>query len=158
MIIISYIIQLYNKNQNICLRQENIMELKCNKNCHSQYRLEYHLILVTKYRRSCITPEMLEYLTQECRRLLALSEAELLEMNGEADHIHLLISAPPQICLAKMINSLKSTTSRLVRKKYTDHLARFYWKPYFWNRSYLILSSGGAPIEVIRRYIQEQGK
>ncbi len=158
MIIISYIIQLYNKNQNICLRQENIMELKCNKNCHSQYRLEYHLILVTKYRRSCITPEMLEYLTQECRRLLALSEAELLEMNGEADHIHLLISAPPQICLAKMINSLKSTTSRLVRKKYADHLARFYWKPYFWNRSYLILSSGGAPIEVIRRYIQEQGK
>lgn len=134
------------------------MELKCNKNCHSQYRLEYHLILVTKYRRSCITPEMLEYLTQECRRLLALSEAELLEMNGEADHIHLLISAPPQICLAKMINSLKSTTSRLVRKKYADHLARFYWKPYFWNRSYLILSSGGAPIEVIRRYIQEQGK
>lgn len=134
------------------------MELKCNKNCHSQYRLEYHLILVTKYRRSCITPEMLEYLTQECRRLLALSEAELLEMNGEADHIHLLISAPPQICLAKMINSLKSTTSRLVRKKYADHLARFYRKPYFWNRSYLILSSGGAPIEVIRRYIQEQGK
>lgn len=134
------------------------MELKCNKNCHSQYRLEYHLILVTKYRKPCITPEMLEYLTQECHRLLALSEVELLEINGEADHIHLLISAPPQICLAKMINSLKSTTSRLVRKKYADHLAKFYWKPYFWNRSYLILSSGGAPIEVIRRYIQEQGK
>lgn len=158
MIIITYILQLYNKNQNICLRQENIMELKCNKNCHSQYRLEYHLILVTKYRKPCITPEMLEYLTQECHRLLALSEVELLEINGEADHIHLLISAPPQICLAKMINSLKSTTSRLVRKKYADHLAKFYWKPYFWNRSYLILSSGGAPIEVIRRYIQEQGK
>ena len=134
------------------------MELKCNKNCHSQYRLEYHLILVTKYRKPCITPEMLEYLTQECHRLLALSEVELLEINGEADHVHLLISAPPQICLAKMINSLKSTTSRLVRKKYADHLAKFYWKPYFWNRSYLILSSGGAPIEVIRRYIQEQGR
>lgn len=134
------------------------MDLKCNKNCHSQYRLEYHLVLVTKYRKPCITPEMLQYLKEECSRLLALSGTELLEMNGEADHIHLLISAPPQVCLANVINSLKSSTSRLVRKKYADHLAGFYWKPYFWSRSYLILSSGGAPIEVIRRYIQEQGK
>lgn len=134
------------------------MELKCNKNCHSQYRLEYHLILVTKYRKQCITPEILAYLTQECRRILALSGTELLEINGEADHIHLLISAPPQICLANVVNSLKSATSRLVRKKYAEHLAKFYWKPYFWNRSYLILSSGGAPIEVIRKYIQSQGQ
>lgn len=101
---------------------------------------------------------MLQYLKEECSRLLALSGTELLEVNGEADHIHLLISTPPQVCLANVINSLKSSTSRLVRKKYADHLASFYWKPYFWSRSYLILSSGGAPIEVIRRYIQEQGK
>ena len=134
------------------------MDLKCNKNCHSQYRLEYHLVLATKYRKPCITPEMLQYLKEECSRLLALSGTELLEVNGEADHIHLLISAPPQVCLANVINSLKSSTSKLVRKKYADHLASFYWKPYFWSRSYLILSSGGAPIEVIRRYIQEQGK
>lgn len=134
------------------------MELKCNKNCHSLYRLEYHLILVTKYRRPCITPEMMEFLSAQCRRILALSGTEVLEMNGEADHIHLLISAPPQICLANVINSLKTATSRLVRKQYAGHLAGFYWKPYFWSRSYLILSSGGAPIEVIRRYIQDQGK
>ena len=134
------------------------MKLKYNKNCHSLYRLEYHLILVTKYRRPCITPEMMEFLSAQCRRILALSGTEVLEMNGEADHIHLLISAPPQICLANVINSLKTATSRLVRKQYADHLAGFYWKPYFWSRSYLILSSGGAPIEVIRRYIQDQGK
>lgn len=134
------------------------MELKCNRNCHSKYRLEYHLILVTKYRKPCITPEMLQYLRRECQRLLELNGIELLEMNGEADHIHLLFSAPPQVCLANVINSLKSSTSRLVRKTYAEHLAQFYWKPYFWSRSYLILSSGGAPIEVIRKYIQEQGK
>lgn len=133
------------------------MELKYNRNCHSKYRLEYHLILVTKYRKRCITPEMLQYLRGECQRLLELNGIELLEMNGEADHIHLLFSAPPQICLANVINSLKSATSRLVRKQYAEHLAQFYWKPYFWSRSYLILSSGGAPIEVIRKYIQEQG-
>lgn len=134
------------------------MELKCNRNCHSKYRLEYHLILVTKYRKPCITPEMLQYLRRECQRLLELNGIELLEMNGETDHIHLLFSAPPQVCLANVINSLKSSTSRLIRKTYAEHLAQFYWKPYFWSRSYLILSSGGAPIEVIRKYIQEQGK
>ena len=71
------------------------MELKCNRNCHSKYRLEYHLILVTKYRKPCITPEMLQYLRRECQRLLELNGIELLEMNGETDHIHLLFSAPP---------------------------------------------------------------
>ena len=114
------------------------MELKSNKNCHSMYRLEYHLVLVTKYRKECITPEMLAFLKEECTRILALSGTELLEMNGEADHIHLLISASPQICLANVVNSLKSSTSRLVRKKYAEHLSKYYWKPYFWNRSYLI--------------------
>lgn len=134
------------------------MELKCNKNCHSRYRLEYHLILVTKYRKPCITPEMKEYLIQESRRILKLSGVELLEAGGEEDHLHLLISAPPQICLANVINALKSATSRLVRKRYENHLKKFYRKPYFWNRSYLILSSGGVPIEIIKKYIQEQGK
>ena len=134
------------------------MELKCNKNCHSLYNLEYHLILVTKYRKKCISPEIMSFLRKECKRLLTLQKIELLEMNGEADHIHLLISAPPQICLSNVINSLKTSTSRLVRKQFAEELKPYYWKPYFWSRSYLILTSGGAPIEVIRKYIQEQGK
>ncbi len=134
------------------------MELKCNKNCHSLYNLEYHLILATKYRKKCISPEIMSFLREECKRLLALQKIELLEMNGEADHIHLLISAPPQICLSNVINSLKTSTSRLVRKQFAEELKPYYWKPYFWSRSYLILTSGGAPIEVIRKYIQEQGK
>ena len=134
------------------------MELKCNKNCHSLYNLQYHLILVTKYRKKCISPEIMLFLREECKRLLALQKIELLEMNGEADHIHLLISAPPQICLSNVINSLKTSTSRLVRKQFAEELKPYYWKPYFWSRSYLILTSGGAPIEVIRKYIQEQGE
>lgn len=134
------------------------MELKTNRNCHSLYRLEYHLVLVTKYRKPCISPDMLLFLREECERLLALQGIELLEMNGERDHIHLLFSAPPQVCLANIVNSLKTSTSRLVRKKFQAQLDLYYWKPYFWSRSYLILSSGGAPIEVIKQYIQNQGK
>lgn len=133
-----------------------MFELKTLKNCHAQYRLEYHLILVTKYRKQCITEEMFQYLKTETIRILKLNEVELLEMNYEPDHVHLLISAPPQVQLSKIINSYKSATSRHLRSKYADYLAQFYWKPYFWSRSYLILSSGGAPIEIIKQYIQNQ--
>lgn len=133
-----------------------MFELKTLKNCHAQYRLEYHLVLVTKYRKPCITEDMFQFLRQETVRILKLNEVELLEMNYEPDHVHLLFSAPPQVQLSKIINSYKSATSRHIRNRFSEHLANYYWKPYFWNRSYLILSSGGAPIEVIRQYIQSQ--
>ena len=100
---------------------------------------------------------MFLYLKKETERLLKLSGSELLEMGYEPDHAHLLIGVPPQVQLTKLVNSYKSVTSRKVRQKFASHLAEYYWKPYFWNRSYLILSSGGAPIEVIKRYIQSQG-
>lgn len=132
------------------------MEFKAKKKYHCVYRLEYHLILVTKYRKLCISKELFEYLRGKTIRLFSLWDIELLEMNYEPDHIHILISAPPQICLSTMINSYKTTTSRLVRKKFSEYLSKFYWKPYFWSRSYLILSSGGASIEIIRQYIKNQ--
>lgn len=132
------------------------MELKTVRNCHGQYNLQYHLILVTKYRKPCINKPVFDFLHEETKRLMNTMGAELTEMNYEADHVHLLISVPPQIQLSKLINSYKSVTARLVRSEFREHLSAFYWKPYFWNRSYLILSSGGAPIEVIRKYIQNQ--
>lgn len=134
------------------------MELKSNRNCHAIYNLEYHLILVTKYRKQCITPEVFETIKTQIMKVGDLKGVKIEEINYEADHIHILLSAPPQICLSAFINSIKSTTSRMVRKNHADHLSKYYWKPYFWSRSYLILSSGGAPIEVIKRYIQNQGQ
>lgn len=85
-------------------------------------------------------------------------KCDVIEFGGEADHVHILFEAPPQINLANNINSFKTVSSRYIRKEFTEHLAAFYWKPYFWSRSYLILSTGGAPIEVIKSYIQKQGE
>ncbi|WP_379967855.1 IS200/IS605 family transposase [Ectobacillus sp. sgz5001026] len=79
-------------------------------------------------------------------------------MNGEADHIHLSFDAPPQIQLSKMINSYKTGTSRLIRKEFAEHLQKFYWKPYFWSQSYMVLSTGGATIDVIKKYIEDKEK
>ena len=132
------------------------MKLKTVRNCHSKYSLNYHLILVTKYRKECITEEIFNFLKEHMIRIFKEYEIELIEMNYEANHVHILFSAPPQVTLSKIINTLKTTSSRKVRSNFKEHLDKYYWKPYFWSRSYLILSSGGAPIEIIKKYIQEQ--
>ena len=133
------------------------MDLKTDRNCHALYNLKYHLILVTKYRKKCINKMVFNLIKKQTIRIVELSGGEVDEINYEDDHVHILLGLPPQACVSKTINSIKTTTSRLVRKECAEYLSKFYWKPLFWSRSYLILTSGGAPIEIIKRYIQEQG-
>ena len=123
---------------------------------HCVYKLTYHLVLVTKYRRECFTDDMLKRLEEIVRKSCEDWEIELLEFNGEADHVHLLLDMHPNIMPSKFINSLKTVTSRLLRKEYADHLQKFYWKPVLWTRAYCLLTTGGATIETIRQYIQNQ--
>ena len=134
------------------------MDTEFKKNRHSVYNLKFHLVVVTKYRHKCITPEILEDLKSISNDFLNKKGGSILEMNGEEDHIHILFEIPPQVELASMVCSLKTVTSRLIRKKYSDYLKKFYLEPVFWSRSYCILSTGGATIETIRKYIENQGK
>ena len=123
---------------------------------HSVYNIHYHLVLVTKYRRRCITKEMADYLSQQYARLLLSWDCELIQCDGEPDHLHLLISANPKIQPSKMVNSLKTATSRLVRKEFSEHLKTYYWKPVFYSRSYCLISCGGAPLDIIKQYLEQQ--
>jgi len=125
---------------------------------HCTYSINYHLVMVTKYRKECIMPEMLEKLKEISARILTTWEGELLEFNGEADHIHLLISIPPKMAPSNLVNNLKTVTARLIRKEFSEHLAKVYYKPVFWSRSYCIITCGGAPLSVIKQYIEQQGK
>jgi putative transposase len=127
------------------------------RNRHALYKLHYHLVVVTKYRNRCITNEMMKRLIEITRDLFDGWDCELIEMNGEADYIHIHFDAPPQIQLSKIINSYKTVTSRYMRKEYADHLQSFYTKPYFWDQSYMILSSGEAVMDIIKTYIKEHG-
>lgn len=124
---------------------------------HCVYNLKYHLVLVTKYRRRCFTEQILQRLEEICREQCAKWDIELLEFGGEADHCHLLLALHPNIAPSKFINSLKTVTSRLLRKEFGEHLKQFYWnKPGLWTRAYCLITTGGAPIEVIKQYIQKQ--
>jgi putative transposase len=128
------------------------------RNRHAFFKLMYHLVVVTKYRHKCINPSVLERLKEITHRLFDKWGCEVIEINGEEDHIHILFDAPPQINLANTINSYKTVTSRYIRKEFEQDLKKFYWKPYFWSRSYMVLTTGGATIDIIKEYIEKQGK
>lgn len=125
---------------------------------HCVYHLKYHLVLVTKYRRKCFTHVMIERLSQICLEQCKKWGIELDEFGGEADHVHLLLDMHPNIALSKFVNSLKTVTSRLLRKEFAAHLSRFYWKPVLWTRAYCVITAGGAPIGVLKKYIENQKK
>ena len=123
---------------------------------HCVYKLTYHLVLVTKYRKKCLSNEMLNRLEEIIKKNCADWEIDLLEFNGEADHIHLLLEMHPNIMPSKFINNLKTVSSRLIRKEFEEELKPYYWKPVLWTRAYCLLTTGGATIDVIREYIQNQ--
>ena len=123
---------------------------------HCVYKLTYHLVLVTKYRKKCLSNEMLNRLEEIVKKNCADWEIDLLELNGEADHIHLLLEMHPNIMPSKFINNLKTVSSRLIRKEFEEELKPYYWKPVLWTRAYCLLTTGGATIDVIREYIKNQ--
>ncbi len=113
--------------------------------------------MVTKYRCKCITKPMLSRLEEIARATTGKWEGEVLEFNGEPDHVHLLLELTPRTAPSAFVNNLKTVTSRLIRKEYKEHLQRYYWrKPVFWSRSYCIISVGGAPLSVLKHYIEQQ--
>ena len=132
------------------------MNNKLKPHYHCVYKLTYHLVLVTKYRRKCFTGAMLDRLEEFITDLCQKWEVGLLEFNGETDHVHLLIEMHPNIMPSKFINNLKTVTSRLMRKEFAEHLAEFYSERVLWTRAYCLLTTGGATIDAIRQYIEKQ--
>lgn len=83
-------------------------------------------------------------------------EAELKEFDGEQDHVHLLVYYPPKVQLSKLVNSLKGVSSRRLRQEYDSHVRRYLWGGHFWSGSYFAGSCGGAPLSVVKQYIENQ--
>ncbi|HGJ5857337.1 IS200/IS605 family transposase [Arsenophonus nasoniae] len=123
---------------------------------HCLYKLKYHLVLVTKYRKKCFTSEILDRLEIICRECCDKWDVSLEQFGGEADHVHLLLDMHPNIMPSRFVNNLKTVTSRLLRKEYAEHINRFYWKPVLWTRAYCLITAGGAPLEVLKSYIEKQ--
>lgn len=125
------------------------------KNRHSAYNLHVHLVFITKYRKKVLADNHHQFFKEVVAEICKDFGAELKECNGEGDHVHMLIQYPPTVQLSKMVNNLKSVTSRRMRANFID-LRVAYNKPVLWSRSYFAGSCGGAPLEIIKQYIQNQ--
>jgi putative transposase len=123
---------------------------------HCVFLLHAHLVFVTKYRRGVFTSEILRELCLAFAEVAADFEAELVEFEGEADHVHLLVNYPPKHSASRLVNSLKGVSSRRVRAKFKKELRKKLWGGNLWSASYFAGSCGGAPLEKIKEYIQGQ--
>jgi putative transposase len=123
---------------------------------HCVFILHVHLVFVTKYRHQVFGSRHLERMEQIMRDVCADFGAELREFNGEAEHVHLLVNFPPTVAISRLVNSLKGVSSRRLRQEFPD-LRRHYWRAKrLWSGSYFAGSVGGAPISVLRQYIEQQ--
>ena len=131
--------------------------MKLDTNAHSVFSLHYHLVLVVKYRRRVFTNEISNRAREIFEYIAPNYKIELIEWNHDTDHVHVLFKGQPKTELSKFINAYKSASSRLLKKEYPT-IRQKLWKEMFWSRSFCLLSSGGAPIETIRQYIENQGE
>ena len=122
---------------------------------HCVFNMHVHLVFVTKYRRQVLDAKAIGILQESFSKVCADFEAKLIEMNGEHDHVHLLIHFPPKVALSALVNSLKGASSRVLRIRYPE-IADRYYKNVLWSPSYFAASCGGAPLSIIRQYIEQQ--
>lgn len=123
---------------------------------HCVFMMHVHLVFVTKYRRNVFTREILDDLRPIFSRVCADFEAELVEFNGEDDHVHLLVNYPPKVAVSRLVNSLKGASSRVIRKKNYPDIRQKLWGGALWSPSYFAGTCDGAPIAVVRQYIEQQ--
>lgn len=126
-------------------------------NAHSVFSLHYHLILVVKYRRQVFTDEISNRAKEIFEYIAPTYKIDLVEWNHDKDHVRVLFKGQPKTELSKFINAYKSASSRVLKKEFPT-IRQKLWKEMFWSRSFCLLLSGGAPIEIIRQYIENQGE
>ena len=139
------------------VNNEGIFFMKLDSNAHSVFLLHYHLVLVVKYRRKVFdnsiskrTKEIFEYIAPNYN-------ITLQEWNHDKDRVHILFKAHPKTEISKFINAYKSASSRLLKKEFPQIRKRL-WKEKFWSQSFCLLTTGEAPIEIIKKYIESQGE
>ena len=128
------------------------------------YSLHIHLVFMTKYREKVFTDKIYERLHFHFDRVCNDFGCKLVETNGEKDHVHLLLETLPHTTPSRLVNSLKGVSSRFLRQEFdfvelassVPELEKYYWKDGLWSPSYFIASCGGAPLDIVKKYIENQ--
>ena len=131
--------------------------MKLDSNNHSVFLLHYRLVMCIKYRRKVIDNSISNRLKEIFVDIAPNYGVELLEWNHDIDHVHLLFKAKPNTEISKLLNAYKSASSRRIKNEFPS-IRKYLWKEYFWSKSYCLVTTGGAPLEVVKQYIENQGK
>lgn len=131
--------------------------MKLDSNNHSVFLLHYHLIMCIKYRNKVIDDKISNRLKVIFENIASSYNITLDEWNHDTDHVHILFRGQPNTEISKFINAYKSASSRLIKKEF-PHIRRALWKEMFWSQSFCLLTTGEATADIIREYIQSQGK
>jgi len=134
------------------------MKYKLDKGAHSVYALYYHLILVIKYRRKVFTNDkIIDFLKQKIHEISETHEVEILAIETDQDHVHILFKANPTLNIPKYINALKTITSREIRRNFPEVKEKL-WRNAFWSPSYFLATSGQVTLDVLKAYVESQGE
>ena len=131
--------------------------MKLDNNAHSVFLMHYHLVLVVKYRRKVFDDHISDRAKEIFEYISPKYNITLQDWNHDKDYVHILFKAHPNTEISKFINTYKGASSRLLKKEFPQ-IRQKLWKEYFWSQSFCLLTTGGAPIEVIRKYIESQGE
>lgn len=120
------------------------------------FKNNVHLVFVTKYRREVFTGDMLDRMRvlfiESCEQM----DVELIEFGGEDDHVHVLVNVPPKLAISNLVGKLKGKSSYFLRKEFMPQLKTKLWGKHLWSPSYCVVSCGGAPLEIVRQYVDHQ--
>jgi len=134
------------------------MKYKLDRGAHSVYALYYHLILVIKYRRKVFTNDkIIDFLKQKIHEISETHEVEILAIETDQDHVHILFKTKPTLNIPKYINALKTITSREIRRNFPEVKEKL-WRNAFWSPSYFLATSGQVTLDVLKAYVESQGE
>lgn len=126
------------------------------KNRHAYFLLQYHLVLITKYKKPVLFGDVDSFIKNYANKYFTNNNCNILEIESNKNYIHILFEAPVTIQLTNMVNGFKTISSRMVRKRFSKILTNYYRQPYFWSRSYFITTVGKNITKIVREYIKKQ--
>ena len=125
------------------------------KGSHTKYDIKIHIVFVTKYRKAILKGDLARRVRQLIREICLANEVQIIKGHISRDHIHLLLSYPPRLSVAKLAQYIKGKTSRKLLQEYTE-IRKKFWGSHIWARGYFAVSAGKVTDELIAEYIDKQ--
>ena len=133
------------------------MTYNFDKNAHSVFALQYHFVQCIKYRRKILDfPEIIDELKSRTHKIAKSYEIEILSIETNLDHVHIIFKTSPQTPIIKFINNWKSATSKSLRNKFKEQVKGKLWKGVFWSASYCLITTGQTTLEQVKKYVESQ--